>query len=65
DTAGYAVYVAESTAQGGMIAALRPVQLGEIAGNLITIRQGLTAGDRVIVRGATIVVPGQSVRVLP
>jgi multidrug efflux system membrane fusion protein len=62
DTAGYAVYVvAESSAA---TARLRRVRLGEVSGNLIGVREGLRAGERVVVRGATIVTDGQTVQII-
>jgi hypothetical protein len=36
-----------------------------VSGNLIAVRQGLAQGDRVIVRGATLVADGQAVQVMP
>jgi multidrug efflux system membrane fusion protein len=62
DTARYAVYVVADSA--GMRARLRPVRLGQVSGNLIAVREGLRAGQRVIVRGATIVTDGQAVQIL-
>jgi hypothetical protein len=41
------------------------VALGETSGNQIAVREGLARGERVIVRGATIVADGQPVRVIP
>lgn len=62
DTANYAVYVvAESSAT---TARLRRVRLGEVSGNLIAVREGLQAGERVVVRGATIVTDGQAVQII-
>ncbi|MCC7070887.1 MAG: efflux RND transporter periplasmic adaptor subunit [Deltaproteobacteria bacterium] len=43
----------------------REVELGDLAGNEVRVRQGLVAGDRVIVRGAQLVREGEPVRVLP
>jgi hypothetical protein len=63
DSAGYAVYVLGDSA--GATAKLRRVTLGEVNGNQIAVRQGLQRGERVIVRGATIVADGQTVRVMP
>jgi multidrug efflux pump subunit AcrA (membrane-fusion protein) len=40
------------------------VQLGQVSGNLIAVREGLRSGERVIVRGATIVTDGQAVHIL-
>jgi multidrug efflux pump subunit AcrA (membrane-fusion protein) len=64
DSAGYAVYVIRDST-GAPVARLRHVSLGEASGNLIAVRKGLAPGDRVIVRGATIVADGQPVRVMP
>lgn len=62
DTAHYAVYVVADSA--GSRAALRRVRLGQVSGNLIAVREGLRSGERVIVRGATIVTDGQAVHIL-
>lgn len=61
---GYAVFVVEGTG-GATVARLRPVALGEAIGNDIVVTSGLASGDRVVVRGATIVADGEPVRVLP
>jgi RND family efflux transporter MFP subunit len=62
DTASYAVYVIADSSDP--TARLRPVRLGEVSGNLIAVREGLRAGERVVVRGATIVTDGQAVQIL-
>jgi multidrug efflux system membrane fusion protein len=64
DSAGYAVYVVQDSA-GAAAARLRRVTLGDVSGNLIAVREGVRAGERVIVRGSTIVADGQTVRVAP
>jgi RND family efflux transporter MFP subunit len=64
DSSGYAVYVVRDSG-GAAAARLRPVKLGEVSGNVIAVQQGLAQGDRVIVRGATIVADGQRVQVMP
>jgi RND family efflux transporter MFP subunit len=64
DSSGYAVYVVRDSAEG-TAAALRRVSLGQVSGNLIAVREGLARGERVVVRGATIVADGQAVRVTP
>lgn len=61
---GYAVYIVEGTADTA-VARLRPVALGDAIGNDIVVSSGLASGDRVLVRGATIVNDGERVRVLP
>ena len=63
DSTGYAVYVVQETS--APTARLRRVTLGDVTGNLIAVREGLQPGDRVILRGATIVADGQTVRVIP
>jgi RND family efflux transporter MFP subunit len=60
----YAAFVVERQGDAE-IARLRPLQLGEVVGNAITITKGLTAGERVIVSGASLLVDGEKVRVVP
>jgi multidrug efflux system membrane fusion protein len=63
-TAEYGVFLLDG--QGDtQVARLRPVKLGAVVGNAITVTGGLAAGQRVIVRGATLVTDGQRVRALP
>ncbi len=64
DTDGYAVYVVKDSA-GHPTARLTHVRLGDVSGNQIAVREGLAGGERVIVRGATIVTEGQAVQVMP
>lgn len=61
---GYAVYVVETNGEQSM-ARLRPVELGDISGNMIQVTGGLNGGEGVIVRGATLAVDGAGVRVIP
>jgi RND family efflux transporter MFP subunit len=65
DSTGYAVYTVQESAGGSSHARLKRVTLGDVTGNLIAVREGLNAGDRVILRGATLVADGQAVRVIP
>ncbi len=60
---GYGVFVvqAEGTKE---IAKLRAVQLGQVVGNSVIVNEGLEAGARVIVTGATIVRDGDAVRLV-
>jgi RND family efflux transporter MFP subunit len=46
------------------IARRRRVELGEVIGNEIVVRSGVTAGERVVTSGATLVVDGEAVRIL-
>jgi multidrug efflux system membrane fusion protein len=64
DSTGYAVYVVKDSA-GASAARLQRVNLGDVSGNQIAVRDGLRGGERVIVRGATIVANGQAVQVMP
>ena len=63
DSTGYAVYVVQESSAPA--AHLRRVTLGDVTGNMIAVHKGLQPGDRVILRGATIVADGQQVRVIP
>jgi multidrug efflux system membrane fusion protein len=63
DSTGYAVYVVKEAS--APTAHLRRVTLGDVTGNQIAVRGGLQSGDRVILRGATIVADGQAVRIIP
>ena len=64
NASGYTVFVVEER-EGKNIAHARPVVLGEAYGNQIGIDQGLAAGERVIVVGASLVHDGEQVRVIP
>ncbi|MGO9602046.1 MAG: efflux RND transporter periplasmic adaptor subunit [Candidatus Binataceae bacterium] len=64
DQKDFAVYVVEEKA-GETLAHLRKVRLGQIAGNEITVLSGAQIGDRVIVRGATMVTEGAGVTIIP
>src|SRR5262249_9580262 len=60
----YAVYVIDK--QGAQdVARLRTVELGDIGGNQIQVKQGLAGGEQVIVRGATLAVDALPVRIIP
>jgi len=61
---GYAVFVVED-GQEGPVARTRVVHLGDLVGNRIAVLSGLAAGERVIVRGATIVIDGERVNPAP
>jgi hypothetical protein len=64
DPSGYSVFVA-SQEGGKTIARMRKVRLGDIVGNEIAVDSGVAIGDRVIVRGATMVTDGQEIRIIP
>jgi RND family efflux transporter MFP subunit len=64
DQRDFAVYVIEDRG-GRSFARLRKVSLGEIVGNEIVVARGVTLGDRVIMRGATMVSEGSEVRIIP
>ncbi len=46
-------------------AKLRPVELGDVVGNRVAVVRGLAAGERVITVGASMVVDGERVEVMP
>jgi len=61
---GFAVMLAVGT--GDMLSArLRPIELGDAYGNVVGIANGLTAGDKVVTTGVTLVKDGDTVRVIP
>lgn len=64
DTTSYAVYVVRDSTRDTTIARRTRVTLGAVSGNLIAVTSGLDAGDRVIVRGATLVADGQPIRIV-
>jgi multidrug efflux system membrane fusion protein len=64
ESAGYAVFVVETRGEE-QVARIREVKLGEAYGNLIAVTSGVNRGEAVIVVGATLVVDGQKVRVIP
>jgi RND family efflux transporter MFP subunit len=60
----YAVFLAEGP-DAGATAHARDVALGPISGNRVVVARGLKPGDRVIVSGASLLVDGDRVRVIP
>jgi multidrug efflux system membrane fusion protein len=60
----FAVYVVTRNGEA-TFAKLRPVVLGELVRNDVTISEGIAEGETVIVRGATIVRDGDRVAVIP
>jgi RND family efflux transporter MFP subunit len=47
------------------IARLRSVELGDVMGNGVAVTQGVASGERVVVTGASLLVDGDPVRVIP
>jgi multidrug efflux system membrane fusion protein len=60
----FAVFVVEGR-NGGQVARLRRVRVGQTLGNMVAITEGVKAGEQVIVSGATLVADGEPVRVVP
>lgn len=61
---GFAVFVIAEEA-GTTVAHLRDVKLGDIVGNEVQVLSGLQKGDRIVAVGATLLVDGVHVRILP
>jgi RND family efflux transporter MFP subunit len=61
---GFAVMLAVGSGDT-LSARLRPVGLGDAYGNIIGITNGLSAGDKVITTGVTLIKDGDTVRVIP
>lgn len=60
----FAVFLVDGP-DDGATARARDVTLGRISGNRVAVNSGLKVGDRVIVSGASLVVDGDRVRVIP
>jgi RND family efflux transporter MFP subunit len=58
----YFCYVAEPGKQGGLVAAQKPIELGEVLGNDYVVRSGVKAGEKVIVSGIQKIGNGAPVR---
>jgi multidrug efflux system membrane fusion protein len=61
---GFAVFVVDGTDDAAHARA-RDVTLGRISGNRVAVDTGLAVGERVIVSGASLLVDGDRVRVIP
>jgi len=57
------VFVVEAAASGG-VARLRPVETGAAEGRDVTVRSGLSGGERIVAEGAYFLQDGQAVRLL-
>jgi RND family efflux transporter MFP subunit len=59
----FAVAVIQSNGDA-TVARLRQVELGEVIGNAVAVTKGVSAGERVVVSGATLLVDGAPINVL-
>jgi RND family efflux transporter MFP subunit len=64
DRRAFAVFVVEEH-EGKLVARSRTVRLGDVVGDAIAVTEGLSAGERVIIRGATLVNDMQPVQIIP
>ena len=60
----YAVFVVEHQGET-QIARLRRVELGDVIGNGVAVLKGVQPGESVVVTGATLLVDGERVRIIP
>jgi hypothetical protein len=60
----YAAFTVERQ-NGEDVARMRQLQLGDVVGNAIVVVKGLEMSERVIVTGASLLVDGEPVRVIP
>jgi RND family efflux transporter MFP subunit len=60
---GYALYVVVSQNDRSIVH-LRSVQLGPVLGNTVIVTEGVKPGEVIVVKGATLIVDGEQVRVL-
>ena len=61
---GFAAFVVNDE-NGKPVAHLRDIEIGQAYGDMISVTQGLTLGDRVVTTGATTVTDGEQVEVVP
>jgi multidrug efflux system membrane fusion protein len=64
DPRGFAVFVVTDE-NGSSVAHTRDVTLGTVVGNEVQVLSGLQKGERIVTMGATLLVDGARVRVLP
>ncbi|MFL2937435.1 MAG: efflux RND transporter periplasmic adaptor subunit [Myxococcota bacterium] len=64
DSDAYAVYVVDEE-RSAVISEVRRVEIGAVRGDWISIVSGVAPGERVVTNGATRVVSGQPVRIIP
>jgi multidrug efflux system membrane fusion protein len=60
----FALFVAEGRGEHATVRS-RTIALGGVSGNLVTVANGLSAGERVVVMGASLLKDGETVRVIP
>ncbi len=60
----YAVFVL-TTQNGKPVARLRNVKLGDAYGNAVAVLEGVNVGEQVITTGATLLVDGEAVQIIP
>jgi RND family efflux transporter MFP subunit len=61
---GFAVFIVTDE-NGNAVAHVRDVTLGSVIGNDVQVLSGLKIGDRIVSMGATLLVDGSHVRILP
>jgi multidrug efflux pump subunit AcrA (membrane-fusion protein) len=64
DPKGYMVFVAVDK-DGKTLAQARRVELGDVAGRNVSVRRGLSPGERVVTSGATLIHDGAAVTIVP
>jgi multidrug efflux system membrane fusion protein len=64
DPRGFAVFVVTEE-HGSSTAHLRDVTLGAVVGNEVQVIGGVQKGERIVTMGATLLVDGARVRILP
>jgi len=64
DPKGYAVYVLEDK-DNRTVARLKPIAIGPVVGDEVSIESGIDSGSKVIVKGSDIVYDGEPVSVVP
>jgi multidrug efflux system membrane fusion protein len=62
--ADYALFVVERQGDADLVRRRR-VQLGDVIGNGVVVSKGVQPGERIVVTGATLLVEGERVRIVP
>ena len=59
------VWAVSAGAHGGLVAELRPVQVGPVQGQSVSVVKGLAVGDKIVVSGVQKLRPGAPVVSVP
>lgn len=61
---GYGVFIVDA-ANGASTAKARPVELGDVHGNVVIVKHGLRRDDTIVTSGPGLLVDGERIRIIP